>query len=81
MAPGLLPRARMTKRPETKPESPERREAPEGRETPVGGGRDGRKVKPLDGEPEMDRPYEPGGPKQKPDDPWQDPGGAEPANG
>jgi len=29
----------------------------------------------------MGRQYDPGGDKRKPDDPWQDPGGAEPANG
>ena len=68
-----------TKRDE-KPE--ERREVPEGRETPMMGTRkDRRKVKPLDGKPAMDRPYEPGGDKRAPDDPWQDPGGPEPANG
>jgi hypothetical protein len=71
----------MPKRPESKPESAERRNAPEGRETPVVGGRQGRKVRPLGGKPAMDRAYESGMPKQKPDDPWQDPGGSEPANG
>ena len=40
-----------------------------------------RKVQPLEGEPAMDRKYETGGDKRKPDDPWQDPGGPEPANG
>jgi hypothetical protein len=42
---------------------------------------DRRKVQPLEGEPAMDRPYHPGGDKRPPDDPWQDPGGPEPANG
>ncbi|MBM4438990.1 MAG: hypothetical protein FJ027_01100 [Candidatus Rokubacteria bacterium] len=64
-----------------KPEAPERRDAPEGRETPTMGGRKGRKVRPIKGEPAIDRPYDPGTGKQKPDDPWQDPGGAEPGNG
>ena len=71
----------MSKRPEPKPESTERRDAPEGRETPVVGGPKGRKVRPLGGEPAMDRKYDPGTGKQKPEDPWQDPGGSEPANG
>jgi len=60
----------------------EQQEVPEGRETPVMGPRKARgKVKPLDGKPAMNRPYDPGGDKRPPDDPWQDPGGAEPANG
>jgi len=72
----------MAKPTDRKSESPEREEAPKGRETPSLGPREApRKVRPLDGEPAMDRPYDPGGDKRKPDDPWQDPGGAEPANG
>ena len=65
-----------------KPENPEREEAPKGRETPSLGPRNApRKVEPLEGEPAMDRPYDSGADKRKPDDPWQDPGGSEPANG
>lgn len=60
----------------------EQHEVPEGRETPVMGPRKARnKVKPLKGQPAMDRPYDAGGDKRAPDDPWQDPGGPEPANG
>ena len=71
--------AKSTKR---KPGSPEREEAPKGRETPSLGPREEQhKVQPLDAEPARDRPYDTGGDKRKPDDPWQDPGGAEPANG
>lgn len=71
--------AKSTKR---KPDSPEREEAPKGRETPSLGPRDApQKVRPLDGEPEIDRPYDPDGDRRPPDDPWQDPGGPEPANG
>jgi len=63
-------------------ESPEREEAPQGRETPSLGPRDAqRKVRPLNGKPAMDRPYDTGGDKRAPDDPWQDPGGSEPGNG
>ena len=62
-------------------EHPEREEAPKGRETPSMGSRPPKKVQPLDGEPGIDRPYDTGGDQRKPDDPWQDPGGAEPANG
>ena len=62
-------------------EHPERKELPEGRETPSLGPRKARrKVEPIEGEPAMDRPYEPGEERAN-DDPWQDPGGAEPANG
>jgi hypothetical protein len=65
-----------------KPERPEREEAPKGRETPSLGPRHAqRKVQALEGEPAMDRPYDSGADKRKPDDPWRDPGGAEPANG
>ena len=71
----------MTKPTKRSPERPEREEAPKGRETPSLGPRPARKVRPLDGEPAIDRPYDPGGDKRKPDDPWQDPGGSEPANG
>jgi hypothetical protein len=72
----------MGKRTKPSPERPEREEAPEGRETPSLGPRQARrKVRHLDGEPAMDRPYDPGGDKRPPDDPWQDPGGSEPANG
>ena len=63
--------------------SPERQEAPEGRETPVMGPRRSRKkVRPLKGEPAIDRPYDPEAEKRGRDEnPWQDPGGPEPANG
>ena len=78
----------MRKPDKAKPESPERQEAPHGRETPVIGPRHARKkVRPLDGEPAMDRPYEPSEGRgdqrdsRKDENPWQDPGGAEPANG
>jgi hypothetical protein len=67
----------------TKPPAkhPERQEAPHGRETPSLGPRRARsKVRPLGGEPEIDRPYEPGD-ERRSDNPWQDPGGGEPANG
>jgi hypothetical protein len=41
-----------------------------------------KKVRPLDGRPAIDRPYDPEAEKQQRDrDPWQDPGGPEPANG
>lgn len=40
-----------------------------------------KKVRPLAGKPAIQRPYEPGVVQRKDDDPWQDPGGAEPANG
>ena len=63
----------MAKEPRAKSEATERREAPEGRETPVMGGRKGRKVRPLAGEPGTGEP--------EPENPWQDPGGPEPANG
>jgi hypothetical protein len=60
----------------------EQQEVPEGRETPVMGPRKApRKVKPMDGTPAMNRPYDTGGDRRAPDDPWQDPGGPEPANG
>jgi hypothetical protein len=63
------------------PEHPEREEAPRGRETPSLGPRRGRKkVRPLEGEPAIDRAYEPGD-EQANENPWQDPGGPEPANG
>jgi len=39
------------------------------------------KIGHLGGEPAIDRPYDPGGDKRPPDDPWQDAGGPEPANG
>ena len=67
----------------TKPpsEHPEREEAPHGRETPsLGPRRSRKKVRPLDADPAIDRAYEPGD-EAKSDDPWQDPGGPEPANG
>jgi hypothetical protein len=71
----------MAKSRKAKPGSPERREAPHGRETPVIGPRQARrKVRPLGGEPAIDRPYEPDA-RRNADDPWQDPGGPEPANG
>lgn len=65
------------------PSSPERQEMPDGRETPVmGPRRSRRKVRRLEGEPATDRPYDPGtGNDRADDDPWQDPGGPEPANG
>jgi hypothetical protein len=67
-------------KPESK--SPERQEAPHGRETPVIGPRQAlKKVRPLDGEPAIDRPYEPNGRHTADENPWQDPGGPEPANG
>lgn len=72
----------MTNADEREPKPPERQEVPEGREPAVMGPRKARrKVEPLDAEPAMDRPYETGGDKRAPDDPWQDPGGPEPANG
>jgi hypothetical protein len=63
--------------------SPERQELPEGRETPVmGPRRSRRKVRRMQGEPAIDRPYDPEMDKGRGDDnPWQDPGGPEPANG
>jgi hypothetical protein len=72
----------MAKSTKPKPESAEREEAPKGRETPSLGPRDApHKVRPLQGEPGTGRPYDSGGDKRKADDPWQDPGGEEPANG
>ena len=72
----------MTDGKDRQPDAPERQEVPEGREPPAMGPRKKRrKVKPLDAEPAIDRPYETGGDKRAPDDPWQDPGGPEPANG
>ena len=64
-------------------DSQERQQVPEGRETPVMGPRRARKkVRPLSGEPGVARPYDPGTEKKRADeDPWQDPGGPEPANG
>jgi hypothetical protein len=71
----------MAKSTKPKAESPERQEVPEGRETPSLGPRKApTKVKPLHGEPAIDRPYEPGNEPAQ-DDPWHDPGGPEPANG
>jgi hypothetical protein len=71
----------MAKSTKPKGESPERQEVPEGRETPsLGPRKTPSKVKPLNGEPAIDRPYEPGHERTQ-DDPWQDPGGPEPANG
>jgi hypothetical protein len=63
--------------------SPERQEVPEGRETPVMGSRRSRKkVRHLKGQPATDRAYDPEAEKARRDDnPWQDPGGPEPANG
>jgi hypothetical protein len=62
-------------------EPAERDEAPRGRETPSLGPRKARKkVRPIAGEPAIDRAYEPDD-RRAPDDPWQDPGGPEPANG
>ena len=41
--------------------SPERAAAPEGRDTPaLGGGKRRKKVKPLEGEAAIERPYDPG---------------------
>jgi hypothetical protein len=62
-------------------EHPEREEAPHGRATPSLGPRKARKkVRPLGGEPAIDRDYEPR--EERPaDEAWQDPGGPEPANG
>jgi len=61
---------------------PERQEAPHGRATPVIGPRQSpKKVRPLAGKPAIQRPYDPGVVQRKDDDPWQDPGGSEPANG
>jgi len=73
----------MAKSPQPKDERPERQPAPEGRETPVMGPRRTRKkVRRIDGEPAIDRGYDPGGgAAMHDDDPWQDPGGPEPANG
>ena len=72
----------MAKSRKPKNERSERKPVPEGRETPVlGPSRARTKVGRLKGEPAIDRPYDPGGDKRPPDDPWQDPGGPEPANG
>ena len=63
-------------------ESPERQESPQGRETPVLGSREAaKKVRPSAGEPAIDRPYEPDDQRKDDENPWQDPGGPEPANG
>jgi hypothetical protein len=71
----------MAKPTKPEPESPERQEAPQGRETPsLGPPKARKKVRPLEGEPAIDRPYEPGA-EPTTDDPWQDPGGPEPGNG
>ena len=68
--------------PEGRAGAPEHEESPQGRETPSLGPRNARrKVAPLDAEPAIDRPYEPGDDKRASDDPWQDPGGPEPGNG
>jgi len=40
-----------------------------------------RKVRSLKGQPGVALPYDSGADKRPPDDPWQDPGGGEPANG
>jgi len=78
----VAPMVVMAKPSKPAPERPEREEAPKGRATPSLGPRTARrKVRPLDGEPAIDRPYDPGGDRRAPDDPWQDPGGPEPANG
>ena len=68
---------------DTDDHSPERQEVPEGRETPVMGSRRSRKkVRHLKGKPAIERPYDPDAEKARRDDnPWQDPGGPEPANG
>jgi hypothetical protein len=72
----------MAKSHKPKPRSPERQEAPRGRETPVIGPRKApSKVRPLAGEPAIDRGYEPNGRHPADENPWQDPGGPEPANG
>jgi hypothetical protein len=70
-------------KPRKRRKNPEREEAPQGRDTPVIGPRDApSKVGTLDGEPEIARPYDSNGSAAvKDEDPWQDPGGAEPANG
>ena len=71
----------MAKSTKPKPERTERQESPQGRETPSMGPRNERaKVQPLEAEPAIDRQYEPRD-EHKDDNPWQDPGGAEPANG
>ena len=71
----------MTKPAHDDAKASERDAAPEGRDTPVlGGGKSRKKVKPLDGEPAIEREYDPGVPQQE-SDPWQDPGGSEPHNG
>jgi hypothetical protein len=58
-----------------------REEVPHGRETlSLGPRKDRKKVQPLDGEAAIDRQYEPGAERAQ-DNPWQDPGGPEPANG
>ena len=55
---------------------------PDGRDTPVmGPPSNRRKVRPAKGRSGIARPYDPGPDHRRPDDPWQDPGGAEPANG
>jgi hypothetical protein len=60
----------------------ERQPVPEGRDTPVmGPPKIRRKVWPVKGRPGVARLYDPGTDKRRPTDAWQDPGGAEPANG
>ncbi len=55
---------------------------PEGHDTPVMGPPDARrKVQAAKGQPGVARPYEPITDERPEADPWQDPGGAEPANG
>lgn len=81
LAPALLFPNAMTKPAHDDANAREPEDAPEGRDTPVlGGGEDRKKVKPLEAEPEIERPYDPGVPQQE-SDPWQDPGGPEPHNG
>jgi len=62
--------------------SPESLEAPHGRATPVIGSRKApKKVRPIKADPAIERPYEPDALHRHDDNPWQDPGGPEPANG
>ena len=71
--------AKIRKRRRTSPES---QDAPHGRATPVIGSREApKKVRPIKGDPAIQRPYEPDGRGPHDDNPWQDPGGPEPANG
>ena len=72
----------MTKPRDVNAKPAEREPIPEGHDTPVmGPAKERRKVRPAKGQPGVARPYDAGPDKRPPDDPWQDPGGPEPANG